>query len=31
MFELKYRAQNLLEIVYDKLDKIQNTLKKEKK
>ena len=31
MFELKYRAQNLLEIVYDKLDKIQNTLKIEKK
>ena len=31
MFELKYRAQNLLEIVYDKLDKMQNTLKIEKK
>lgn len=24
MFELKYRAQNLLDIVYDKIDKIQN-------
>ena len=34
MLELKYRAQNLLDIVFEKIDKIQNKnkgLEKEKK